>query len=416
MDTFCREPAQQSLTPPARGLRRRLLPLQLATVIQGIAFWVPVEKLFMSQIGFDAASVGLMAAAYAAVVPILEVPAGIVSDRWSRKAVLIGASLAIAGSALIGGLSHSVSTYIVGALLLGVYFALYSGSIDSVVYDTVLEETGSGDRYETEIGRVRALESAALVASALLGGWLAELTSPRLMYFLTIPFALASVLAYLAFREPQLHRSEAPTSLRSHLTETASTVARNPAIVPVVALTVVCSTTLMLLFEFGPLWLVALGTSAVFFGPQWAILMATLGFGGLLAGRLQLTCVRHLVPAAAVLVVSTLVLTTSHSALLVTLAQGMLAFLLVIAGIHANAMLHSQVASTVRASVLSGVSAVSWMVFLPIALGFGALAQAFGIHAAAWVLVALSVLMVGLLSRRRDAEPVPAPVLEQVAA
>ena len=31
--------------------------------------WVPVEKLFMSEIGFDPAAVGLMAAAYAAVVP-----------------------------------------------------------------------------------------------------------------------------------------------------------------------------------------------------------------------------------------------------------------------------------------------------------------------------------------------------------
>ena len=38
-----------------------------------LILWVPIEKLFMTQIGFDAASVGVMAAAYAAVVPLLEV-------------------------------------------------------------------------------------------------------------------------------------------------------------------------------------------------------------------------------------------------------------------------------------------------------------------------------------------------------
>jgi hypothetical protein len=36
--------------------------------------WVPVEKLFQTQIGFDAAAIAAMAAAYAAVVPLLEVP------------------------------------------------------------------------------------------------------------------------------------------------------------------------------------------------------------------------------------------------------------------------------------------------------------------------------------------------------
>ena len=38
----------------------------------------------MSEIGFDPASVGVMAAAYAAVVPIIEIPSGILADRWSR--------------------------------------------------------------------------------------------------------------------------------------------------------------------------------------------------------------------------------------------------------------------------------------------------------------------------------------------
>ena len=93
---------------PASPLQKRLRPLHLAAFLQGIGFWVPVEKLFMNEIGFDAASIGLMAAAYAAVVPILEVPSGILADRWSRRGVLMAASAALALSALIGGLSHNV--------------------------------------------------------------------------------------------------------------------------------------------------------------------------------------------------------------------------------------------------------------------------------------------------------------------
>ena len=45
------------------------MPLHIAVTLQGAMLWVPVEKLFMSGIGFTAASVGVMAAAYAAVTP-----------------------------------------------------------------------------------------------------------------------------------------------------------------------------------------------------------------------------------------------------------------------------------------------------------------------------------------------------------
>ena len=74
---------------PATGLRRRLAPLYAAVFLQGLVLWVPIEKLFMTSIGFDAAGVGLMAAVYAAVVPFFELPSGILADRWSRRGVLI---------------------------------------------------------------------------------------------------------------------------------------------------------------------------------------------------------------------------------------------------------------------------------------------------------------------------------------
>ena len=131
--------------PPAGpdSLARRLRPLQAGAGLQGFMLWVPVEKLFQTQIGFDAAAIAVMAAAYAAVVPLLEVPSGILADRWSRTGILIISSVAAAASALVGGLSHNVATYIGAALILGVYFAMNSGTVDSVVYDAVIEETGS---------------------------------------------------------------------------------------------------------------------------------------------------------------------------------------------------------------------------------------------------------------------------------
>jgi hypothetical protein len=71
-----------------------------------------------------------------------------------------------------------VAVYLVSAGFLGAFFALQSGTLESVVYDPVLEETGGSDGFEKTIGRVRVVESVALVASALAGGAIAAV-APR---------------------------------------------------------------------------------------------------------------------------------------------------------------------------------------------------------------------------------------------
>ncbi|HMG31024.1 MAG TPA: MFS transporter [Jiangellaceae bacterium] len=386
-------------TSPRNSLRKRLLPLHVAVTLQGLMLWVPVEKLFMNEIGFDAASVGVMAAAYAAVVPIIEVPSGILADRWSRRGVLIVSSIAFMVSTLIGGLSDDVPTYIVSALVLGVYFAMFSGTIDAIVYDTVLEETGDSESFEKRIGRVRFMESAALVSSALVGGWLAGLTSPRLMYFLTVPFTALSIIAYLRFQEPQLHKTEERTPLRSHLAVTYQTITRRGRLLPIVALAVLSSLILQVVFEFGPLWLVALAASAILYGPYWAGLMSTLGLGGLLAGRLRLDKPATLGGVVGLMILASLVLTISANVLVVTIAQVLLALLVVAASIHVTRLLHDAVPSRIRTGVASGVGAISWIAFLPFALVFGLVSKYSGVHTAGWMITAATVLAGLLLAK-----------------
>jgi predicted MFS family arabinose efflux permease len=401
---------------PVESLTRRLMPLYVAAALQNMFLWVPVEKLFMNEIGFDAATVGLMAAAYAALVPIVEIPSGVIADRWSRRGVLMIAGLSLAVSTLVGGLSHNVPTYIAGAMVLGVYFAMYSGTMESVVYDTVLEVTGSGASYARQIGRMRLVESVSLVTSALAGGWLAGVTSTRLTYFVTLPFLLASLVALLWFREPTLHKAGEHTSLRSHLATTYRTLLRRADLLPVVLLAVLTAMVTSVIFEFGPLWLVALSAAAVLYGPFWAGLVSTFGLGGLLAGRIKLDRPATLATVVTLMLLSAAALTTSRNLLVIAAAQTVLALLVVASSIHASQLLHDAVPSTIRSGVASGVGAVSWIAFLPFALGFGAVSKAEGVHTAAWMIVAVTVLAGAVLVKvavRRPA-PCPEPCPEQV--
>jgi MFS family permease len=400
--------ASKSRPSSAASLRRRLLPLYVAAALQNFGLWVPIEKLFMSEIGFDAATVGVMAAAYAAVVPIIELPSGILADRWSRRGVLMVASVALALSALIGGLSHTVPMYIVGALALGVFFAMNTGTLEAVVYDTVLEETGGSASFERRIGRVRLVESLALVTSALAGGWIAELTTTRLTYFITVPFAALSVLVLLWFKEPRLHKTEKAASMRGHLAVTYRTISARGRLLPIVFLTVLTSLLLQTILEFGPLWLVALAASAILYGPFWAALTSTLGLGGLLAGRLRLDKPAGLVPVIMLMPLAGLVLTTTRNLALVTLAQVGLGLLVVAAGIHVTRLLHDAVPSTIRSGVASGVSALSWIVFLPFSLLFGLVSKEYGVHTAGWM-ITIAGVVAGVLLAKVALGKLPAP-------
>ena len=106
------------------------------------------------------------------------------------------------------------------------------------MYDTVLEETGDGTMFERTIGRIRFVESAGLVASALAGGLLAEAVPLRATYLLTAPFIVAAGLALLRFREPRLHRPDDAESLRHQVAATYRALLERGAVRPIVALLV----------------------------------------------------------------------------------------------------------------------------------------------------------------------------------
>jgi predicted MFS family arabinose efflux permease len=393
-------------------LSKRLRPLYVVSFFQSFALWVPIEKLFMTSIGFTAASIGVMAAVYAVIVPVLEVPSGIMADRWSRRGVLFLASAAAIVSVVIGGRSQSIPAYLLSAAFLGVFFALQSGTFESIVYDTVVEETGDSEAFERTIGRVRVVESVALVGGALAGGAVAQVAPLQTTYFLTAPLIVVGVAALFLFREPSLHKSEEQGSLREQVVTTYRTILAGGHLRLVVLLTVAGSLLMQGMLEFGPLWLVALLVPPFLYGPHWAGLTAALGMGGMLGTQRWITGPWAVRLLGIAVVACGVVLAMSQHALIVVGVQVLLTLLVVAISIPVSRSLHDAVPSGIRAGVASGVGTLTWLAFVPFALIVGVVSEGGGVARAGWLFAAVgvgtAVLMLTVLPRARPA-PAEAP-------
>jgi hypothetical protein len=176
------------------------------------------------------------------------------------------------------------------------------------------------------------------------------------------------------------------------------------------------------MLEFGPLWLVALGVPAFLYGPHWAGLTTALGLGGLLGAHAWITRRWAAWLVAAAIVACCVVLAVSHLVLLVVGAQVVLTLLVVAVSIPVLRRLHDAVPSAIRAGVASGVGTLTWLTFVPFALGFGVVSDRAGVDRAGWLLAAIGVvagwLMVVVLPRapvpiaQAAIRPIPTPAME----
>ena len=382
---------------PQSQLTRRLLPLFIAAVSQGLVLWAPIEKTFLKSLGCDQAALGLMAAGYTSLIPLLDLISGILADRWSRKGILILASIASMINALLGGLSHDVPTYLISTLFFGVQVALVSGTYESILYDTLLEETGGSHAFEQRLSQVKLLSSLALIAGSLAGGLVATVLSPRVAYFATIPLVAISLGALIAFQEPHLHHHEGRTSLSSHLLAIAQVLFQPGKIRHIVIVLLVTSLLLSAIFEFGPMWQLALAAPVGIYGLANAAVLSAGGVGTLLAPRLALSKPAPIAGVAGLLVASSLALVVVKSTLVVILAQAVLVAGGVGISMVFTRLLHDALPSQVRAGAASGVSALSSVAFVLFSLLFGLVSQHDGIFHAGWMVVGVALLSSALL-------------------
>ncbi len=407
----------QALVPPAataggstdasapaarrRPVEIRLRPLYATGFIHGFALWYSIEKLFMRSIGLNDYLITIATVMYIVVMMVANIPMGIIADRWSRKGVLYLATCALVAASVICGLSHGFVMYVAGISVWGLFYAAYAGTYDSVIYDVVLEETGSADSFERLYGRVQMYDSAAFITGALISAGVAHFASLRLEYFLTVPVTCCAFLTLSRFREPVLHRKARQDRLAAHLGSILRAATRADVAWIVICLVANCLA-MRLLFEFCQLWYLGLALPAVWYGPSFALLYSGAWSGGALADKLASD--RTVLAAGFGTLVIAIGLFVRLPAVVIG-AQVLAIIGIIVLNIALTRYLHDAMPSQIRAGASSVVSTIGYAVFIPAALGFGLVSRAHGIfEASGFVVGALAVMCLTLsviVARRR---------------
>ncbi len=238
---------------------RTYLPqLFIAQSLKGLTLWYGIEKVFMQSIGLDAIDVGLITTGLCLVLLTLNIPTGLLADRWSRKYMLLAATLVVALSSIVLGSSHSFESYFVGSMGNALSLVMFSGTLPALVYD-LLAEQGQQHRFNRVQGGLSATYQVSAFFGALGGVAVTACLPLADAYYISLIPCLLSAMAIATVREPHRYQPQATKTNSQRLRRTFRALKQTPSLRVLGLLVVSASILECLLNDFGQLYYLKLG-------------------------------------------------------------------------------------------------------------------------------------------------------------
>ncbi len=180
----------------ARSRVVRLLRANYAyTFFYEFIFGYAIYTAYFSLQGLSAATIGLLMSIWALSIIALELPSGVLSDRFNRRTLLIVAPLIKAGCFACWAMAgDGFWLYAAGFVLWGFSEAVYSGSKEAVLFEHVHHHR-YGRVYDKAYGREQAFGEAGGWIGIFLGGFIAYVDLKLALWASVVPLVCAACVA-----------------------------------------------------------------------------------------------------------------------------------------------------------------------------------------------------------------------------
>ncbi len=369
-------------------LDRNVYLLNLLTFLDNALFVIPIIVVYYAahkSVGFTGFLIG--EAAFALVMVVMEVPSGYLSDIWRRKSVLwLAMAWQVVGYALLW-LGDGLVMMVAAQSIIGIGVSLYSGTNTAMLYDGLLER-GKAATFSKYTGQHQMYGMIGATGAALVGGF-AYALQPDLPAMLTVIVMVIATAATWFLTEPSRHKQEVQKNPIADMVSVMKYTLHGHKEVAclILFMTSVFVTTNLMFWLNQRYWMDA-NISEAWFGVLMAIGTAVNAVGAGFAHRLEnrLTFMHMIfIIAALPFMAYGLAIALPHWAGVGALFLGGLAW-----GMGSPLMataVNKRVESHRRATILSVKSLVHRLVFLPLSLLAGPLADGYGAKAAMFALL-----------------------------
>jgi MFS family permease len=164
---------------------------------------------------------------------VVQIPAGVWADRWSRRAILSIAQVSrLAGYALWLAWPHFWG-FLAGFVLWGIKSGLTGGCFEALVYDE-LKAAGREADYTRVAGRAEATQFVGILAASVAAAPVAVLGYPALLVASLAACAIAAAMPFAFPKAPQI-AAVGDIDYLAHLKLGLGQVMRTPALLGLVA-------------------------------------------------------------------------------------------------------------------------------------------------------------------------------------
>jgi MFS family permease len=169
--------------------------------------------IFLYLFYFNYATIGLLDSIAFTIWVLLEIPAGSIADIIGRKRVIRFSFLAVALGILMQALASSPVMLFLGNVIFYIGLAFYSGSMEALTYDTLIEAKVEKD-FDKIVATSKSLQAIAYVIAVLIGGYASSINIRLPFLIWGVVHAFAFIISFM-LKEPKVDSIK--VTLKSYL-------------------------------------------------------------------------------------------------------------------------------------------------------------------------------------------------------
>lgn len=226
-----------------------------------------IERLFWEQKGMTVQMVVYTEIIYAVTIVLLEIPTGIIADKWSRKKMIVIDAFLGCFEFLILIYATEFWHFALVVFLSGIGRSASSGSENALLYDSLLLG-GEAQSFEKYLGRLNACDFTASILAALSGSLMAGRFGFNFNYWVSFIAMLVSLCISLKLVEPPIRNKadSEPIPIKNYVLDSICFFKENRGVCLVLLAGMVIAASMTFIDEFWQTYLNRLGIPVIYFG------------------------------------------------------------------------------------------------------------------------------------------------------